>query len=217
MKSRHEFLSMLHELLQPKFYIETGVHHGDSLILANCAAVGIDPYPMLNRQQRPNEMVAAMESDEFFRDRHMTARIDFGFIDGMHRYEFAWRDFLNMEYNSHPGGVIVFDDVLPYTKFMANRDMVPGDWTGDVWKTYYLLNEKRPDLKMQLVDTTPTGTLVVWNLDPQARDSMDWWRTPVWSGDEDPPDEILFRTGTVQADEAIRMLEEWNGFRVPRV
>lgn len=205
---------MLHELLQPGLYVETGVHTGDSLRLASCAAIGIDPYPLLNRTQRPNEMVAAMESDAFFQDRPFPRKIDLGFIDGMHRFEFAWRDFLNMEYNSTPAGVIVFDDVLPYTKFMASRNMVPGDWTGDVWKTYFLLNEKRPDLKMQLVDTSPTGTLVVWNLDPTARDRIDWWRSPVWHGDEDPPDEILFRTGAVQADDAIRMLEDWNGFRV---
>jgi hypothetical protein len=211
MTSRHEFLVMLHELLQPKLYVETGVHTGESLKLANCAAIGIDPYPLLTRTQKPSELIAAMESDEYF-DRHKEdweRKIDLGFIDGMHRFENAWRDFLNMEHNATTGSVIAFDDVLPYTKFMAARDMVPGDWTGDVWRVFYLLSEKRPDLRLQLVDTVPTGTLLVWQLDPLVRDQMDWWRTPVWHGDEDPPDEILFRTQAVPAALAIRMLEEW--------
>ena len=43
--TRHEFLEQLHLALKPKTYLEVGVQHGTSLVLAHGAelAIGIDP------------------------------------------------------------------------------------------------------------------------------------------------------------------------------
>lgn len=199
--------------------METGVHTGESLKLASCSAWGIDPAPHIGRNLKPTESVFTLPSDTFFEQhKDLPTRIDLGFIDGMHLYEYAWRDFLNMEHHARDTGVIVFDDVLPYTKFMASRTMVPGDWTGDVWKVFYLLMQHRPDLKMRLVDTTPTGTLVVWNLDPTMRDKMAGWQTPAWYGEDEPGDDVLFRVGAVTPEQLLTTLEaDLDAIRVRRL
>lgn len=166
--TRHQFLAHLHELLQPRGYLEIGVHQGDSLILAQCPALGVDPEPVMRRHLRPNERVAMGTSDHVFAnaERESLGTIDLAFIDGMHLYEFALRDFMGVETWANLRTVVVFDDVLPRNQAEAARVQCPGDWTGDVWKVTNLLSTYRPDLELRLVDTAPTGTLVAWNLDP---------------------------------------------------
>lgn len=212
MVSRHELLARLHHLLQPKLYVETGVHTGGSLNLASCQAIGIDPNPLVHNL-RMNQTVVKMTSDDYFASGvELPGHIDFGFIDGLHHYEVAWRDFMNMESLASPNGVIVFDDVLPTTQAMASREMTLGDWTGDVWKCVYLLDKYREDLRYTLVDTFPTGTLVVFQLEPDSGKRMDVpFADPVWEGGEEVPDEILFRTTAVSADTVMEMLREWRG------
>lgn len=210
MVTRHEFLARLHHLLQPKLYVETGVHTGESLKLASCRAIGIDPNPQV-RSESMYATVVAMTSDDYFdANPEMPGPIDLGFIDGMHQYEFAWRDFRNMELRSSGRGVIAFDDVLPYNQAIAAREQIPGDWTGDVWKVVYILRETRDDLAMMLVDTFPTGTLVVWDLDPSFyRDGEHLVMDPGWDQGDEVPDEILYRNTAVTADRAINILKGW--------
>jgi hypothetical protein len=211
MVTRHEFLARLHHFLNPKLYVETGVHTGGSLNLASCKAIGIDPNPLVHNL-RMNQTVVKMTSDDYFAaNPELPGPIDFGFIDGLHHYEVAWRDFLNMEQRASSYGVIVFDDVLPTTQEMASRDMTLGDWTGDVWKCFYILMNTRADLSFTLVDTFPTGTLVVWDLDPSSAFRSDIIPNPIWQDGDTVPDEILFRTTAVSADTVMEMLREWRG------
>ena len=57
------------------------------------------------------------------------------FIDGMHlKLEFALRDFINLEKLTHPGSVVVFDDVLPRNNEEASRVRHSLFWAGDVYK-----------------------------------------------------------------------------------
>lgn len=161
----HEFLAQMHQVIQPKQYLEVGVQHGTSLQLAHTAdrAVGIDPAPL--RQAAGNEVIFTMTADDYFErvnDTGQQAPIDFGFIDGLHHFEAALRDFLNIERYAHAKTIVVFDDVLPRNQEEANRVQCPGDWTGDVWKITHLLLKYRPELQIREVDTAPTGTLVVW-------------------------------------------------------
>ena len=161
----HELLAAMHAVIQPKQYLEVGVQHGTSLNLAVTAdrAAGIDPAPLVTAHG--NQAIYRMTSDDYFEqanDADIQSPIDFGFIDGMHRFEYAVRDFLNMERYTHNRSVIVFDDVLPRNQEEANRVQCPGDWTGDVWKVTHMLLKYRPELQIREVNTTPTGTLVVW-------------------------------------------------------
>lgn len=219
MVTRHEFLARLHHLLQPKFYLEIGVQTGESLRLASCPAWGVDPYPQVQNLS-PEHHIFPMTSDEFFdgfvvgSSRHglgdYTVKpfptVDLAFIDGMHLWEFAMRDFISIEKHSHSRTVVVFDDVLPYSAEIATREQPPGDWTGDVWRAGLLLELVRDDLSMMWVDTAPTGTLVVWDLNP----SFPWERGMLTelSDNPVPPQYILDRTFAVSADEAIEKLKE---------
>lgn len=167
----HEFLRRVHEVLKPEVYLEVGVQYGTSLALAEKSrlAIGVDPQPLMwaTDNQRPNQEVYAMASDTWFEFTKMPIHppVNLGFIDGLHLFEQALRDFMNMERMMTPGGVIIVDDVLPYNQAIAEREQPPGDWTGDVWKVYPILHQVRPDLKITLVDTQPTGTMVITNLD----------------------------------------------------
>ena len=173
MVSRYEFLAQLHELLQPQFYMEVGVQFGTSLRLANCPAWGVDPVPMVTGADvKPGHFVFTNTSDAFFAEVAAKPHewsthppLGLAFIDGMHLWEYAIRDFYNIErLYAEPETVVVFDDVLPYNEYIAQREQPPGDWTGDVWKVIAFLAVIRPDLETMLVDTWPTGSLVVWNL-----------------------------------------------------
>lgn len=170
-RTRHEFLAALHEVLQPTTYLEIGVQFGHSLRLSlpTTKAIGIDPDPLC--APPPNAQLFSMTSDRFFAIMDATERIanngiDFAFIDGMHLVENALRDFINVETYCHPGSVVALDDVLPYSPDIAHREPLPGDWAGDVWKLWPILTKWRPDLKITMVDVEPTGLMILQRLDP---------------------------------------------------
>lgn len=212
--TRHGLLAHLHELLKPATYLETGVQYGESLSLAihSKVAIGIDPYPLI--QARGNQQIHRMLSDEFFL-YHMAPeeKIDLAFIDGSHKFEDALRDFINIELHCHEKTIAVFDDVLPLNEEMTSRAMIPGYWTGDVWKITPALRKHRPDLKMILVDTEPTGTLIVFGLNHLNR-SLPLQYTHIVDGlcgaETMPvPDEIISRQTAVPGELAIRTVEKW--------
>ena len=212
--TRHNFLSLLHSTLQPRGYLEVGVHQGDSLVLAACPALGIDPAPILNRNLRHNETIIVASSDQFFESAANEAIpiVDLAFIDGMHLFEFALRDFMNVEQHSNLQTVVVFDDMLPRNQEEAARDQCLGDWTGDVWKVTNLLSTYRPDLELRLVDTFPTGTLVVWNLDPGNQKLSDLYETirgmKLDQFNEVPPD-VINRTEVYSPYDVLQELMSW--------
>lgn len=194
--TRHEFLTALHRLLQPRTYLEIGVSDGRSLVLASVPSIGVDPAYRIRVRLHPDAHLVRATSDAFFarRDplaplrpgprrrglRRWLARLmvrlrrdpsptlDIAFIDGMHWVEFAMRDFMNVERYVSPGAVIVVDDVLPRTVEEAARDRATQFWAGDVFKLVEILRTYRPDLVTRLVDTKPTGLLVVLNPDPSS-------------------------------------------------
>lgn len=166
----HEFLAEMHQVVKPKLYLEVGVQYGTSLKLATEAkvAIGIDPAPL--HVPWANQRVYSMTADDYFdraSDNGGHDPIDFGFIDGLHHFEAALRDFLNIERFVHEKSVVVFDDILPRNQEEAHRTQCPGDWTGDVWKVTHLLLKYRPELQIREVNTAPTGTLVVWGFNPK--------------------------------------------------
>ena len=166
-----DFLAGLHERLAPPTYLEIGVRHGDSLALARCPAVGIDPDFELQVELRADVALFRETSDEYFdRDDPLAPfggePIAFSFIDGMHLAEFVVRDFANVERNAEWSSVVVFDDILPRGAEEAARDRRTRAWTGDVYKVLDVLARHRPDLICLRVDTEPTGLGIVLGLDP---------------------------------------------------
>jgi hypothetical protein len=217
MITRHEFLAHLHDVVKPERYLEIGVQYGPSLALAERAAIaiGVDPEPLLQFSPgnwRPNQELYVMTSDVFFgdQDEAMVSNINFGFIDGMHLFEYALRDFINLERRMTAKGIVVFDDVLPYSQAIAEREQPPGDWTGDVWKIHPILCKYRPGLQIRLVDTSPTGTMVVWNLSPvsiRLAQMQSHYNDIVqeWMDLSEVPQDVLQRT---QAHDPMIVLEE---------
>lgn len=221
--TRHEFLAALHELLRPPTYLEVGVQHGTSLNLAvhSEMAIGVDPNPLI--QATGNQVIAPMTSDEFFdsyaawseyHPRLEDTGIDMAFIDGMHLFEYALRDFCNIERYCHPGSVVVFDDVFPRNEWEARRlapgDPVLGDWTGDVWKIIPALDSYHPGgLTIYPVDTQPTGTLVVTGFPEHYQPwSLSGDRIEHIAGIPEVPGHIIDRHGALQPDNALKAITE---------
>jgi predicted O-methyltransferase YrrM len=210
--SRYEFLLQLHTALKPRGYIEIGVQTGGSLILSQCDSIGIDPYPTIIEQLSAHHRIRQVTSDLFFSDQlvdnDLPRHVDFAFIDGMHLAEYALRDFMHVEAVGHSGTVIAIDDVLPYNEAIATREQPPGDWTGDVWKLIDVLRDYRPDLTLTLVNTFPTGTLVVTDVNPTDR-SLHALYDDLEAGlvhDVPPPHWVVARETAVSPEAALEII-----------
>lgn len=169
---KHQLLSEIHKHLQPEFYFEIGVQTGKSLALAQCESIGIDPMPMLNIELPHTARVVTSSSDNFFATQSnllLKKSIDFCFIDGMHLFEYALRDLINVEKYAQPSSLIVIDDIFPGHPDQAKRERCTRAWTGDVWKLKNILEKYRPDLYMLTINAYPTGLLLITALDPDNK------------------------------------------------
>jgi hypothetical protein len=165
------FLTQIHRRLAPKAYLEIGVRDGRSLALAKCRAIGIDPAFSIRAELDTDVALFRTSSDEYFaRPDPLNATdgqpFELSFIDGLHLFEFALRDFINAERHSSPRGLIVFDDVLPRSVDEAARERHTTGWTGDVYSMLEVLSRYRSDLIVLPIATNPTGLLLVTGLDP---------------------------------------------------
>jgi hypothetical protein len=183
-------------------YLEIGIRTGGSLRLASGKAIGVDPSPADNLSL-PRTTVIAKSSDDFFNDdadRLLVPRPSLAFIDGMHLFEYALRDFINVERYAFPGALVVIDDIFPNHPVQARRSRETAHWTGDVWRLFICLKEERPDLFLLPLDTAPSGLLLVAGLDPDNH-SLEQRHGLITSGspktDADLPTEILSRKGAV--------------------
>ena len=154
-------------------YLETGVNTGESLRLCGdlTLAIGIDPAPKLPPEEfeRPPFRVERKSSDSFFLDLFAEGPPDFvldlAFIDGLHVFEFALRDFIGVEALAAPGCTVLVHDVLPRRAAEAARHRFTRPWTGDVWRLPMVLRQFRPDLHVELVEAAPTGLAIISGLD----------------------------------------------------
>jgi hypothetical protein len=102
-------LERLHEHLRPRTYVEIGVAAGHSLGRARPSTriVGIDPNPTISDPVvRKSSRIFELTSDEFFDQHDLCSElgglpVDLAFIDGMHLFEYALRDFINVEAHCH--------------------------------------------------------------------------------------------------------------------
>jgi len=172
-----DVLRRLHELVRPRTYLEIGVETGATLAFAGAAerAIGIDPDASKLRAESlpPHARVFHETSDAFF-ERQTRAQalgahhVDLAFIDGMHWFEYALRDFMHVEAWSQPNGVVVLHDCLPLFPLTASRERQTKFWVGDVWKVVSILRKYRPDLRVKIVATAPSGLCVVRGLNPAS-------------------------------------------------
>jgi predicted O-methyltransferase YrrM len=162
-------LRQIHERLRPEVYLEIGVQHGVSLACAlpGTRLIGIDPDPKpIEHDVERSLDFYEMTSDEFFA-KHEPA-YDLALIDGMHLFEFALRDFMNLERLARNGSTILVHDCIPINAVATSRDRTTRQWTGDVWKLIPILREYRPDLDLTVIDVKPSGLGFVTRLDPES-------------------------------------------------
>jgi tetratricopeptide (TPR) repeat protein len=171
-----ELLSMIHSHLRPRTYVEIGVADGESIALARpeTRAIGVDPEPKVARSLGPHTSICAATSDDYFATHDVRAEldglpIDLAFIDGMHRFEFALRDFINIEKHCSSQSTILIHDCYPLTPLTAGRERRTTFWSGDIWRLILLLRKYRPELSVNVIATAPTGLGVVRGLDPTSR------------------------------------------------
>ncbi|MFJ4685430.1 class I SAM-dependent methyltransferase [Streptomyces sp. NPDC091377] len=230
--NRHEFLRGLHKATANRNYLEIGVNDGRSLTLSRVPSIAIDPAFKVVTEIRADVHLVRATSDAFFaRDnplghlkggRHplrnlargrspighwRRTTLDLSFIDGMHLFEYALRDFMNVEKHSDWASVIVLDDMLPRSIDEAARDRHTNAWTGDVYKIVEILARHRPDLVMVLVDTQPTGQLMVFGADPEntvLHDKYDEIMAEFEVPDpQKVPESILDRVHAVRAEDLL--------------
>jgi hypothetical protein len=168
-------LEALHRLERPRNYLEIGIGGGSSLQLAgrHTFCVGVDPAPNISGEIAERHQIERMASDDFFAGSRMqelfgSVPIDMAFIDGMHLFEYALRDFMNVEQHSHKETLVVVHDFLPCDMRSASRE-APGPgkrWAGDVWKLLLVLTDHRSDLEVCLLNAPPSGLGLVRRLDP---------------------------------------------------
>ncbi len=210
--NRHDFLSGLHEQLAPRSYLEIGIRDGLGLARSRTRTIGVDPDYAITKELRCDLQLVKATSDDFFARPDALAHfpagvVDYTFIDGMHLFEFAFRDFINAEKVSTPGSVIVIDDMLPRRVSEAARDRHTSFWTGDVYKLTAVLEKYRPDLAVLPVDTAPTGVVIVAGLDPNStvlsehyQEILDEHVVP----DPQPvPDEVFTRSTAAEPDQVL--------------
>lgn len=166
--------------LKPKTYVEIGVFQGSTLKLAKSAKVivGVDPNPQIDWPLEPHMRVFKTTSDAFFAAHELTAElgnraVDVAFIDGMHQFEFAMRDFANVERNCRPDSVVLIHDCYPLDEESAGREPRASCWSGDVWRLIVLLKKYRPDLVIHTIAAAPTGLAVIQNLNPKSTYLLD--------------------------------------------
>ena len=168
-------LSRLHRHLKPVGYAEIGVATGASMALAEADThcVGIDPCPRVTATIAARARLYPVTSDDFFARYKLfeelgAERLDLAFIDGLHLFEQALRDFINLEKYSHPGTVVMIHDCYPPTELSAARDRVMAYWAGDVWRMIPLLVKYRPDLNVGVIPSLPSGLGMVTGLDASS-------------------------------------------------
>jgi hypothetical protein len=169
-------LQRVHQLLKPRTYVEIGVETGASIRLAapETVALGIDPEARIDAPLGPNVRIFRQPSDEFFTRDDVAEQlqgqpVDLAFIDGMHHFEFALRDFMNLERLCTPESTILIHDGFPHDRKTAERKRHLNFWSGDVWRLIVLLKKYRPDLAIHTIAAPPTGLAIVRRLDPASR------------------------------------------------
>jgi len=169
-------LEALHKAIRPRFYVEIGVARGDTLsrALPSTEAVGVDPKPQFAPHTNSKLSVYAETSDAFFsayeqRPQFANRKIDMAFIDGLHLFEQALRDFINVEKRAAADGLIVLHDCIPFDDVNSGRDDNVEYWVGDVWKCLAVLLDRRPDLNIKIIGAPPSGLVLVRHLNPASR------------------------------------------------
>jgi hypothetical protein len=217
-----QFLARLHEALDPPTYLEIGVRNGASLARSRARSIAVDPEFTIKKEIDCPVTLVRTTSDEYFARPDALAQFGgqppaLSFIDGMHLFEYALRDFMNVEARSEWWSAIVFDDMMPRTLDEAARERITQAWTGDVYKVLLTLRRLRPDLICLPIGTEPTGLVAVLGADPASGVLAGHYEAllaeHVLPDPQSVPEEILQRAGALDP-ELVLASPAWDRLRV---
>ncbi|MCA1787903.1 MAG: hypothetical protein LC657_18165, partial [Desulfobacteraceae bacterium] len=101
--------------------------------------------------------------------------------------------------------LIMVPGILPSDPTQATRRRTSPDWTGDIWKLPEILQTHRPELRQMLLDITPSGLLLITNLDPTSTVLSD--KTPEILSTYQPmemvPEKVTSRSDAVAPDQRV--------------
>lgn len=156
---KETYINQALKLIEGETYVEIGVRNGESFRAVHASRkIGVDPTITSGMSKlRSGEELYVQTSDDFFNETASTVletnSIDVALIDGLHVYQQALRDLLNLERYMNPAGVVVMDDLNPRSSELATpRPMEGVPWNGDVWKVAAFLRSERPDLTLITLD-----------------------------------------------------------------
>ncbi len=167
-----QILNRIHWNMKPETYVEIGVATGTSLCraLPETRAIGIDPAPRIEKTIQAQAKIYPLESDVFFERYNLaeelgTHILSLAFIDGLHIFEQALRDLINLEAYAQPDTVLLIHDCYPPTELSAAREAQTLYCCGDVWRMIPMLGKYRPELNVRVVPAFPSGLAIVTGLD----------------------------------------------------
>ena len=176
------FLAALHQNVYEN-YFEIGSRSGKSLMLSKSPSIAIDPFFQLEKDPIGEKDFCLMfqeTSDTFFRKtlpKLSGLKCQLAFIDGMHLFEYALRDLINLARIASEEALFLFHDPLPWSFKMTTRDNkslgVGEAWTGDIWKLVPILLEAGMTDNISVLSSAPSGILAVSNPDKKVIASLD--------------------------------------------
>jgi hypothetical protein len=170
-----DWIGRLYAALMPSTVIEVGVFEGETLarVPPPGIAIGIDPKPNIRCPFLAETHIFTETSDAFFARQGPAPLLGnkplgAAFIDGLHLYEQALRDFINLEAYCGPKSLILVHDTVPLDEQTQLRTAETSFNSGDVWKLVLCLKELRPDLDIFTIATAWTGLTVISGLEPSS-------------------------------------------------
>ena len=177
-----DFLKALHQNIY-KGYFEIGSRTGDSLALSQSPSIAIDPFFQLKKDPIGKKdfcLIFQETSDSFFENtlpKFSNLNCQLAFIDGMHLFEFALRDFINLAKISSKEALFLFHDAIPWSYQMTTRDNKAlgrnEAWTGDIWKLIPILMDIGMEENIKLLTSAPSGLLAILNPGKKIIDKLE--------------------------------------------
>lgn len=169
----HAVLSELHETLKPRFYLEIGVGNGETLALARCKALGVDPVVQERPPFGPNVHILQTNSDDFFAQQANSwlraLPLDFVLVTGIPLVDYVLRSLIALEAHLLPTTLLAIPGIFPRTPESSTRHRAGNEWYGDIWKLPALLRANRPDLQLLELDVEPAGLLMLTGFSPNNK------------------------------------------------